>query len=327
MDGKNLTSVTEFILSGLTDDPKLQILLFMLLLMVYMITLLANSGIIYLVRMDPCLHTPMYFFLSTLSSLDLCSSTTVTPKMLVNFLTEKKVISFSGCATQLFFFLLFAGTQILLLAVMAYDRYVAICKPLHYPVIMNRRVCYQLVIGAYSGGFLNTIVHTSFTLTLPFCGSNHINHFFCDLVPLLKLSCADTYKNEIEISIIAVTLSSFTLSVVLISYTYIIRTIMRIDSAEGRRKTFSTCTSHFTVVTLFFLPSLLMYAHPSSSYSKSKDKLLSLFYIVVIPLLNPLIYTLRNKDVKQVLRKLLTHSSERKNSRNDIFLQSKKFNH
>ncbi|XP_030046200.1 olfactory receptor 5B12-like [Microcaecilia unicolor] len=312
MDSKNLTSITEFILLGLTDDPQLQLLLFLVFLMIYMITFLANTGIIHLARKEPCLHTPMYFFLSNLSCVDLCCSSTVTPKMLVNFLTEKRVISFTGCATQVFFFVLFGATQIFLLAVMAYDRYVAICKPLRYPTIMTRRVCYQLVIGAYSGGFLNTIVHTSFTFTLPFCGSNIINHFYCDLLPLLALSCADTYKNEIEITIISIIQSTFSLSVILISYTFIIRTIMRIDSAQGRYKTFSTCASHFIVVILFFLPGLLMYVHPTSSNSKSKDKVIALFYTVVIPMLNPLIYSLRNKDVKQALRKIITCSHERK---------------
>ncbi|XP_078502823.1 olfactory receptor 5AP2-like [Lissotriton helveticus] len=305
MNARNWTSVTEFLLFGLTEDPKLQIPLFVIFLIVYALTLIGNLGIITLVWVDPHLHTPMYYFLSNLSFSDLCYSSVITPKMLVNFLTERKSISFYGCAIQLYFFGLFVGTECFLVTVMAYDRYVAICKPLLYSVIVNKEARVLLVAAAYSGGVLTSAIHTSFTFRLPFCDSNEILHFFCDIPPLLKLSCADTYISEVVMFLLSSSLGSVSVVVIIISYTYILSAILKIQSGTGRSKAFSTCASHLAVVFLFFGTAIFMYVRPISSYSVDQDKVVSVFYTVIIPMLNPLIYSLRNKEVKDALARSL----------------------
>ncbi|XP_062971791.1 olfactory receptor 5AP2-like [Cynocephalus volans] len=302
---KNHTTVTEFILLGFRDHPELQCLLFVAFLIVYMITVVGNLGMILLIRIDSHLHTPMYFFLSNLSLVDFCYSSVIAPNMLVNFWMENPVISFNECATQFFFFGSFAGTEGFLLAVMAYDRYVAICKPLLYTVMMSPHLNVLLVLATYLAGFINAAIHTGLTFRLSFCYSNIINHFFCDTPSLLKLSCSDTHVNEIVIFIFASFNELSCLLTILISYVYILAAILKIHSSEGRHKAFSTCASHLMLVTIFFGTILFMYLRPSSSYSMDQDKVVSVFYTVVIPMLNPLIYSLRNKEVKSSLGKTL----------------------
>ncbi|XP_030077648.1 olfactory receptor 1019-like isoform X2 [Microcaecilia unicolor] len=302
----NHSTVTEFVLLGLTNDPVLQIILFVLFLLMYIITLLGSGVIITVIRLSPHLQTPMYFFLSHLSFIDLCYSSTITPKMLTGFLSKSNTISYLGCGMQMFIFCGFGSTECLLLAVMAYDRYVAICNPLLYTVIMTKKVCIQLVTFVYGGGFLNSLIQTICTFHLSFCGSNVINHFACDFLPLLILSCTDTFINELMIFVLAGLISIGSVLVILISYTYILSTILKIRSAEGRHKAFSTCASHLTCVTLYFGTIFFMYLRPRSSYSQEQDKVTTVFYTVVISMLNPLIYSLRNQDVKQALKKMIS---------------------
>ncbi|XP_030077203.1 olfactory receptor 5AU1-like [Microcaecilia unicolor] len=301
---KNQTSVTEFILVGLTRNPKLQIPLFVLFLMVYIITLLGNISITVATRLDSRLQTPMYFFLFHLSFLDICYSSVITPKTLQTLLAEQKIISLLGCALQMFFYAGFATTECYLLAVMAYDRYVAICNPLLYPVIMSRRLCIQMLSAAYVCGFCNALIHTVCIFHLSFCESNVIDHYFCDGPPLLVLTCSDTFVCELALFIFAGFNCTSTFLAILISYTYILSNILRIRSAEGRRKAFNTCASHFTAVLIFYGTVFFMYLRPASSYSMEQDRVVSVFYAVLIPMLNPLIYSLRNKDVKAALMKV-----------------------
>ncbi|XP_029431433.1 olfactory receptor 1019-like [Rhinatrema bivittatum] len=303
MDVRNQSSVTEFILLGLTNDPELQILLFILFLLVYIITVVGNLSMLFIITRDPHLQTAMYFFLRHLSFVDLCFSTIIVPKALVNFLSERKAISFLGCAAQMFFSAGMGGSEGLILAFMSYDRYVAICNPLLYTAVMTNKVCICLVTSAYIGGFLNSLIQTISTFSLSFCRSNQINHFFCDIPPLLKLSCSDTSLNEILLFVIAGSIQVGTLLTILLSYAYILSSILRMRSAEGRLKAFYTCASHFLSVTLFYGAVMFMYMRPSSQHSLDQDRVASVFYTVVIPMLNPLIYSLRNKDVKEAWRK------------------------
>ncbi|KAM3855983.1 olfactory receptor 5AR1-like [Vipera latastei] len=303
MTGQNQTQVTDFIFSGFTDHPELQVVLFNIFLIIYIITLSANLGMILLIKIDPQLHTPMYFFLSHLAFLDASYSSTVTPKMLIDLLSETKRISYSACATQLFFYVFFVDIECVLLAVMAYDRYVAICNPLLYSAKMSKMLCQQLIAFAYCIGLMDTIVYTSSTFLLTFCRSNLINHFFCDMPPLFVLSCSDTYVNELVLLILDGFIEACSICMSLISYVYIVVTILRMHSAEGRRKAFSTCASHLTAVGIFHGTIVFMYIRPTSSYSMDQDKWASMFYTVVIPMLNPLIYSLRNKEVKDALTK------------------------
>ncbi|XP_012501313.1 PREDICTED: olfactory receptor 1020-like [Propithecus coquereli] len=307
--GSNFTTVSEFILLGFRDHPEIQCLLFVVFLVVYMITVVGNLGMILLIKIDSRLHTPMYFFLSNLSFVDFCYSSVIAPNMLVNFWVENPVISFNACATQFFFFGSFAGIEGFLLAVMAYDRYVAICKPLLYTVLMSPHLSALLVLATYLAGFINAAIHTGFTFQLSFCCSDVINHFFCDVPPLLKLSCSDTHINEIVIFAFASFNELSCLLMILVSYLYILAAILRIHSAEGRYKAFSTCASHLMAVIIFFGTILFMYLRPSSSYSMDEDKVVSVFYTVVIPMLNPLIYSLRNKEVKASLSKIFPTTS------------------
>ncbi|XP_045873203.1 olfactory receptor-like protein OLF2 [Meles meles] len=304
MDGKNCSSVNEFLLLGISNDPGVKMTLFITFLIVYLIILVANLGMIILIRVDSHLHTPMYFFLSHLSFSDLCYSTAVGPRMLVGFIAKNKSIPFYGCALQWLVFCTFVDSECLLLAVMAFDRYKAISNPLLYTVSMSSRLCSLLMAGVYMVAIVDASVNTILTFRLCFCGSNVINHFFCDVVPLLVLSCSDIQVNELVIFTIFGFIELITLSGLFVSYCYIILAVIKIHSAEGRFKAFSTCTSHLTAVAIFQGTLLFMYFRPSSSYSLDQDKIISLFYSLVIPMLNPLIYSLRNKDVKDALKNL-----------------------
>ncbi|NXE15579.1 O5AS1 protein, partial [Lophotis ruficrista] len=303
MPEENCTTLTEFILLGFTDRPEVEVPLFGLFLLIYATTLVGNIGLIVLVQLNACLHTPMYYFLSNLSLLDLSCSSAIAPKMLVSLLAQQKTISLLGCATQLFLFAAFADAECLILAAMAYDRYVAVCRPLLYTVAMSRRVCTSMVAGAYLTVGLTSLVHTSFTFTLSFCGSNVINHFFCDIPPLLELSCSDTRINEVLLFTLCGFIQTSTFLAIVASYASILSAILRIRGADGRHKAFYTCTSHLTAVGLFYGSLLFTYLRPSSSYSLDRDKVISAFYTVVFPMLNPLIYSLRNKEVKDALRR------------------------
>uniref|UniRef100_F7EIE1 Olfactory receptor n=1 Tax=Monodelphis domestica TaxID=13616 RepID=F7EIE1_MONDO len=299
----NHTVVTEFILLGLTDRPELQPALFVIFLVIYLITVVGNVGMIALIRIDSKLHTPMYFFLSHLSFVDLCYSTNITPQMLVNFLSSRKTISFCGCLCYIFIALLL--TEFYMLAAMAYDRYVAICSPLHYNVKMSRRVCICLATFPYVYGFSDGLLQSILTFRLSFCRSNVINHFYCADPPLIKLSCSDTYVKEHAMFISAGFNLSNSLAIILVSYAFILAAILRIRSADGRRKAFSTCGSHMMAVTLFYGTLFCMYVRPPTDKSVEESKIIAVFYTFVSPVLNPLIYSLRNRDVKVALRNVL----------------------
>ncbi|XP_074132008.1 LOW QUALITY PROTEIN: olfactory receptor 5T9-like [Sminthopsis crassicaudata] len=301
----NHTEVTIFILMGFTEDLEVQIILFLVFFVVYLFTLVGNLGLVVLVVVDSRLHTPMYHFLSVLSFLDACYSSVITPKMLVNFLVKDKTISFSGCVAQMLISVSLGTTECFLLAVMAYDRYIAICNPLLYTAIMTPRVYVPLIIGSYVGGVSHAILHTVATFSLSFCASNVIKHIFCDIPPLLAISCSDTHVNELLLFIFVSSIEIFTILIVLVSYGFILAAIMKIHSAEGRRKVFSTCGSHLTGVSIYLGTILFMYLRPSSSYSLDYDMVLSVFYTILIPMLNPIIYSLRNKDVKEAVKKVL----------------------
>ncbi|XP_030043387.1 olfactory receptor 5I1-like [Microcaecilia unicolor] len=260
---------------------------------------------ILVIRFIPHLHTPMYFFISNLSFVDTCHSSVIAPQMLVNFLVANPTISFSGCATQLYFYAALGTTECLLLAVMAYDRYAAIYNPLLYSTKMSKRLCLQLVVLSYIGGFLHSCIYVISAVHLPYCKSNEINHFFCDLPPLLKLSCVSTKTIETLLNTFTGSISMCCLLIIFVSYFCILSTILKISSGEGRKKAFSTCASHITAVTLFYGTISFMYVRPSSSYSMEQDKVVAVIYTVIIPMLNPLIYSIRNKEVKIALRKFL----------------------
>ncbi|XP_029770677.1 olfactory receptor 9I1-like [Suricata suricatta] len=304
MGENNLTMVTEFILMGFTDYHMLEVPLFLMFLIFYIVTLLGNVGMIVLIQVDVQLHTPMYFFLSHLALLDACYASVITPQILATLATGKTVISYGQCATQFFFFTLCAGTECFLLAVMAYDRYFAVSNPLFYTVAMNPRICWSLVAGAYVCGTSGSIVRTTCTFTLSFCNHNQINFFFCDLPPLLKLACNDTTNTEIVIVFLGNFVILINALVILISYLLIIKVILKVKSPGGKAKTFSTCASHFTAVALFFGTLTFMYLRSGSNKSLEEDKVVSVFYTVIIPMLNPLIYSLRNKDVKAAFIKV-----------------------
>ncbi|XP_052581338.1 olfactory receptor 5W2-like [Peromyscus californicus insignis] len=304
MERENCSSFTEFILMGITNNSEVKVVLFTIFLLVYLTNLVGNLGMIVLIKVDPQLQTPMYFFLSNLSFCDLCYSTAVGPKMLMDIFGNDKSIPFVGCALQFFISCTFVDSECILLAVMAFDRYQAISNPLLYTVNMSSRLCSLLMAGVYLVGMADSLIHTTLTFHLCFCGSNKIDHFFCDIPPILLLSCSDTQVNELAIFTIFGFIELSTIAGVLVSYCYIISSVLKIRSAEGRFKAFSTCASHLTTVAIFQGTVLFMYFRPSYSYSLDQDKMSSLFYTLVIPMLNPLIYSLRNKDVKEALNKL-----------------------
>ncbi|XP_029468046.1 olfactory receptor 1361-like [Rhinatrema bivittatum] len=305
MEQGNRTTVTEFLLLGLTDRRELRGPLFGVFLVMYLMNLLANGTMISVIGRNSQLHTPMYFFLCNLSFVDICFTTVTVPKMLSNLLSDKKTISFSECITQLYFFIVFIGSECVLLSIMAYDRYVAICNPLHYITIMNRKVCLSLAAASWIINFLDALLHTLLMNRLSFCNSNKIQHFFCDVTPLLQLSCTDTSINELVIFTEGSLQAILPFFIIVISYVRIITTILKIQSTGGRYKAFSTCSSHLTVVMLFYGTLLFMYFRPSSSYSLAKDRVASVVYNVLSPMLNPFIYSLRNRDVKAALRKTI----------------------
>ncbi|KAM4848606.1 olfactory receptor 8K3-like [Urocitellus parryii] len=301
MEKPNLTAVHEFILKGITSRPELQAPLFGLFLIIYMSTLVGNLGMIILTKVDQRLQTPMYFFLRHLALSDLGYSTAVGPKMLVNFVVDQNTISYYLCATQLAFFCVFITSEIYILSVMAYDRYVAICNPLLYMVIMSQSICQFLVAVPYLYGIFLSLLVTTKIFTLPFCDYNIISHFYCDSLPLISLLCSNTHEIEVIILILAAFNLLSSLLIVLVSYLLILIAILRMKSAEGRCKAFSTCGSHLMALIVLYGTLLYMYVQPKSSHSFDTDKMASIFYTLVIPMLNPLIYSLRNKDVKYAL--------------------------
>ncbi|XP_053218531.1 olfactory receptor 10C1-like [Podarcis raffonei] len=300
---ENSTSVNAFILLGFSNVSDFKLLFFIVFLCIYLVTVFGNVIIIVIISVDAALHTPMYFFLRNLSFLEICYTSVTIPKLLENIVALDKTISLRACATQMYFFLFFGATECCLLAIMAYDRYIAICNPLRYSVIMRKRACVHFAALSWACGCLVAVGHTTFIFHLPFCDSKVINHFFCEIQPVLKLVCGDTYWNEIQIIVAAAFVILMPFMLILMSYFHIISTILRMQSAQSRQKAFSTCSSHLVVVSLFYGTAIFIYIRPKSSYSLNVDKLLSLFYSVITPILNPIIYSLRNKEVKGALRK------------------------
>ncbi|XP_058526134.1 olfactory receptor 2B11-like [Ochotona princeps] len=295
----------EFILLGFADRPWLQLPLFTVLLITYPMALLGNIAIILVSRLDPRLHSPMYFFLTNLSFLDMCYTTSIVPQMLFNLGTSKKTISYVGCVIQLYLFHTMAGTECLLLALMSFDRYVAICRPLHYTLIMNRRMCILLVSIVWLSGITYAVSEVTVTLQLPLCGGNVLDHLLCEIPVLIKTACGDKAANELTLSIVCIFMVAVPFCLILASYAHIAHAIFKIKSSEGRKKAFGTCSSHLIVVLLFYGPGISMYLQPPSSISRDQPKFMALFYGVVTPTLNPFIYALRNKDVKEALVNLM----------------------
>ncbi|KAM9659439.1 LOW QUALITY PROTEIN: olfactory receptor 5AS1-like [Trichechus inunguis] len=300
----NYTMPNEFIFVGFTDYLPLRVTLFLVFFIVYTLTVLGNMGLIILVNVNSSLQTPMYYFLRNLSFLDISYSTAIAPKMLMNFLASRKSISTYGCALQMFFLACFADAECLILAAMAYDRYAAVCNPLLYSTL-SRRVCICFIVLAYLSGSMTSVVHVCLTFRLPFCSSNVVSHFFCDIPPLMALSCADTHINELLLFVLCGFIQTSTFVVIFISYLCILITVLSFKSSGGRSKTFSTGASHLIAVTLFYGTLLFMYLRPTTRYSLDTDKVVSVFYTDVFPMFNPIIYSFRNKDVKNALEKLL----------------------
>nr|XP_051711782.1 olfactory receptor 2H2 [Oryctolagus cuniculus] len=310
----NQSSPVGFLLLGFSEHPGLEKILFVVVLISYLLTLGGNTLIILLSLLDPRLHSPMYFFLRNLAFLDLCFTTSFIPQMLVNLWGPEKTISFLGCSVQLFIFLSLGTTECILLAVMAFDRYVAVCQPLHYATIVHPRLCWQLASVAWVTGLVESVVQTPTTLRLPFCPHRQVDDFVCEVPALIRLSCGDTTYNEIQMAVASVLILVVPLSLILVSYGAIARAVLRINSANGRRKAFGTCSSHLLVVTLFYSSVIAVYLQPKSPYSQERGKFFGLFYAVGTPSLNPLIYTLRNKEVRRALRKLLGKDGEPRES-------------
>ncbi|XP_028563378.2 olfactory receptor 11L1-like [Podarcis muralis] len=302
----NNTSAPEFILLGFSGFQEFQILLFFSFLVVYLFILLGNALIILLSNMDVALHVPMYFFLSNFSFLEMCYTSVTVPRLLGDFLTGPQAISLQACITQMYFFFSLGTTEFFLLAIMAYDRYLAICQPLQYPVLMNSSVCACLACSCWLGGFLTPFLPIAFISQLPFNGSNQINHFFCDTSPLINLSTGDTFMADTMVFLVSAVIVLVSFLLTLTSYALIVSTILDLPSASGRHKTFSTCASHLTVVTIFYSTVIFMYLCPHSGQTSELEKVVSVFYTVITPVLNPIIYTLRNKDVKKALGKVLS---------------------
>ncbi|XP_034276330.1 olfactory receptor 5J3-like [Pantherophis guttatus] len=305
----NYTMVTEFILLGLTDKLAFEVPLFMIFFLIYFLTLAGNMGMVVLIRISPRLHTPMYFFLSNLSIVDVCYSSIFAPRLLMN-LAQFKTISYAGCIAQHCFFVVFVSTEGFLLAVMAYDRYVAICKPLLYTTMMTKRVYVLLVAGSYLGGIVNSLTHTSGLLMVSFCAPGVINHFFCDTPAMLKVSCSDTHINEVILVTFSGIIALSTLLIIIISYLCILTSILKMHSSGNRYKAFSTCASHLTAVTMFYGPVSLSHLQLSSVYIQQQEKISAVFYTLIVPMLNPVIYSLRNKEVKNALKKMINCQKE-----------------
>ncbi|XP_069879524.1 olfactory receptor 2B11-like [Dipodomys merriami] len=299
----------EFVLLGFADRPWLQLSLFLILLITYPMAMMGNITIILVSRLDSRLHSPMYFFLTNLSFLDMCYTTSIVPQMLFNLGSSKKTISYMGCVVQLYFFHIMGGTECFLLALMSFDRYVAICRPLHYTLIMNQRLCILLVSTVWLCGVIIAVSQAALTLQLPLCGTNILDHLLCEISVLIKTACGEKKANELTLSLVCTFLLAVPLCLILASYASIGRAILKIKSSEGRKKAFGTCSSHLIVVLLFYCPAISMYLQPPSSISRDQLKFMALFYGVMTPTLNPFIYTLRNKDVKGAICKLVRNIS------------------
>lgn len=306
MNLANDSSSKGFILLGFSESLWLRMPLFVVLLISYTFTIFGNVSIMIVCILDPKLHTPMYFFLTNLSVLDLCYTTTTVPHMLANICRNKKTISYGGCVAQLIIFLALGATECLLLAVMSFDRFVAICRPLHYVVIMNRSFCLRMAAFLWLTGISNSVLQSSLTLNMPRCGHQEVDHFFCEVPALLKLSCANTKPIEAELFFFSVLILLIPVTLILISYGFIAQAVLKIRSAEGKQKAFGTCGSHMVVVSLFYGTAIYMYLQPPSSTSKDWGKMVSLFYGIITPMLNPLIYSLRNKDMKEAFKRVMS---------------------
>ncbi|KAM5185844.1 olfactory receptor 13F1 [Callospermophilus lateralis] len=317
---ENWTSVTAFFFLGFSHYPKVEVIIFVLCLLMYLSTVLGNIILIFMTILDSHLHTPMYFFLSNLSFLDIWYTSFVFTPMLANFISGKNTISFSGCASQMYFSLAMGSTECVLLSMMAYDRYVAICNPLRYPLIMNKRVCVQIAAGSWVTGCLTALVETVPVLQLSLCGNNIINHFTCEILAILKLACVDTSVVQLIMLAISVLLLPMPMLLICISYAFILSNILRISSVDGRSKAFSTCTAHLTVVILFYGTALSMYLKPSAVNSQEIDKFMALVYAGLTPMLNPIIFSLRNKEVKVAVKKLLIRNTFR-----NVFISTLKY--
>ena len=305
MQWTNDSRLLGFILVGFSDQPQLELILFGVILFLYFMTLLGNSTIILVSLLYSKLHNPMYFFLSHLSFLDLCFTSSIVPQLLVNLGSSDKSITYGGCVVQLYVSLALGSTECVLLAVMSYDRYVAVCRPLHYAFVMHPRVCSILASMAWLSGVTTTLIQSTLTLQLPFCGNRKVDHFFCEVPVLIKLACVDTTFNQAELFVASVLFLVVPLSLIMMSYGNIAQAVLKIKSAIGRRKAFRTCSSHLMVVIISYGTIIFMYLQPAKSRSKDQGKFVSLFYTVVTPMLNPLIYTLRNKEVKAALKKFM----------------------
>ncbi|XP_042314962.1 olfactory receptor 5B21-like [Sceloporus undulatus] len=305
MQDINKTHLSNFILLGFSERSEVEIPLFVIFLLIYLLTLTGNLGMIVLIQTDPHLQSPMYFFLSNLSFIDICYSSIILPRLLYDLLADRKVISYIACAAQMWFFTLYATTECYLLAAMAYDRFAAICNPLFYPVAMAKKVCLQLVAGCYMVGLVNASVHACGIFRLSFCGPNEINSFFCDIPPLLRLSCSDSYVSKVVLFVLSTFVVVANAVIVFVSYSYIISTILRMQSSTSRQKTFSTCASHLTAIILYYGSLTFMYVQPGGLEAVEQDKIVSVFYTIVIPMLNPVIYSMRNEEVKKAMKKRL----------------------
>ncbi|XP_072284828.1 olfactory receptor 5AS1-like [Pyxicephalus adspersus] len=306
LENSNQTTVEKFILLGLPSIYSLQVVFSLLLFLMYTMTSLGNILLIIIVKSNSRLQTPMYFFLSNLAIIDICYSTTVVPKLLTNTLSKDKSISFLGCAIQLYFHAALAAAECLILTIMAFDRYNAICKPLQYHMIMNQKLCHGLAVGCWIVSFSTPVHLTLYTFRLPFCKSNRIEHFFCEMPPLLHLACTDIWFNEILEYSAAIIVVGGTFALILVSYFLILSTILNIKSTKQKQKAFSTCASHLSVVLLFYVTMLFMHLRPPSSYFPEQDRVIAIFYTVVTPMLNPIIYSIRNKEIKVFIQKTLT---------------------
>ncbi|XP_046500130.1 olfactory receptor 1440-like [Equus quagga] len=308
-EDRNETFVVMFVLLGLSDKKEVQLMLFPIFLVIYLVTLIWNLGLIILIRMDSQLHTPMYFFLSFLSFIDMCYSSSATPRMLSDFLKEEKVISFITCATQYFFGSWMAHAECCLLATMAYDRYVAIGRPLQYSAIMSLSLCQKMVAWTYGTGFLGSIIQTVSCFHLYYCGPNTIPNFFCDITHIISLSCCNPFISQMILFMESIFVGFSSFLVILLSYAFIAASILKISSVKGSAKAFNTCASHLAVVTIFYGTGFSVYLHRSSSHNEKQDKVLSVFYVVLIPMLNPLIYSLRNKEIKEALKRVIKRAT------------------
>ncbi|KAG9464788.1 olfactory receptor 5V1-like [Eleutherodactylus coqui] len=297
----NQSLFMDFLILGLTDVPNMKVLLFIALLLIYVLTLMGNIAIILIIQLDKNLKTPMYIFLENLSFLDICYTTTTMPKMLEMLIADRRALSYLACAFQMYFFVSFVGTECVLLGIMSYDRFLAICRPLRYSTFMSKNICIALASISWFCGFINSVVHTTFTFRLHFCHSKRISYYFCDIPPLLVLSCDDTSVNEALLLTIGVFIGWTPFLGIIVSYIYIIVTILKIKSTHGRQRSFSTCISHLAVVVLYYGSAIFSYVRPISTYSMDKDKLISVLYSIVTPMLNPVIYTLKNQDVKKAI--------------------------